>query len=386
MVLPSLFEEQVEHEAMAVHMGLEWAKESFAEAAGGYLPELNDYNTGPTRYLELVRAAKLELRIPVIASLNGTTSGGWTLYAKILADEGIDALELNIYLIAANATLTGSQVEHQYLSLVESVRRTVQVPLAVKVGPFFSSMANMARRLVDAGADGLVIFNRFYQPDIDLDRMEVVPNLVLSTPAELRLVLRWIAILRGRIEGSLAASTGVDGAQEAVKLALAGADVIMMASSLLRHGPERLGDTVKGLQAWLEGNGYQSFEQAKGSLSQRSIVDSFGVRASELHADPGVLFTRVVRRRRTGHPYSCGRSNHYLPGAPRPHRFGGGSDRRGHSVAASECDRFSFPSLGPCRGGSRKRGRPAPLHGRGNHHLRRPCCVRKRRPSPDRLL
>lgn len=236
VVLPSLFEEQVEHEAMAVHMGLEWAKESFGEAPSGYLPELNDYNTGPTRYLELVRAAKSELRIPVLASLNGTTTGGWTLYAKILADEGIDALELNVYLIAADPDLTGGQIEHQYLSLVESVRRAVEVPLAVKVGPFFSSMANMARRLISAGANGLVIFNRFYQPDIDLDRMEVLPNLILSTPAELRLVLRWIAILHGRIEGSLAATTGVDGPVEAVKLALAGADVIMMASSLLQIG------------------------------------------------------------------------------------------------------------------------------------------------------
>ncbi|MDP9144867.1 MAG: dihydroorotate dehydrogenase-like protein [Actinomycetota bacterium] len=273
VVLPSLFEEQIEHEAMAVHMGLDWAKESFAEAADGYLPELNDYNTGPARYLELIRAAKSELHVPVIASLNGTTTGGWALYAKTLADEGIDALELNIYLIAADPTLTGSEVEHQYLSLVELVRRTVEVPLAVKVGPFFSSMANMASRLISAGADGLVIFNRFYQPDIDLDRMEVVPNLVLSTPAEVRLVLRWIAILRGRIEGSLAATTGVDGAEEAIKLVLAGADVTMMASSLLRHGPERLRETVEGLQTWLEDNGYQSLEQAKGSFSQQAVAN-----------------------------------------------------------------------------------------------------------------
>lgn len=273
VVLPSLFEEQVEHEAMAVHMGLEWAKESYVEAPGGYLPELTNYNTGPSRYLELVRAAKSELSIPVIASLNGTTSGGWTLYAKILADEGIDALELNIYLIAADPALTGGQIEHQYLSLVEAVRRTVEIPLAVKVGPFFSSMANMAGRIISAGANGLVIFNRFYQPDIDLDRMEVVPNLVLSTPAELRLVLRWIAILRGRVEGSLAATTGVDGPVEAVKLVLAGADVVMMASSLLRHGPDRLRETMAGLQYWLSDNGYESLEQAKGSFSQQAVGD-----------------------------------------------------------------------------------------------------------------
>jgi dihydroorotate dehydrogenase (fumarate) len=273
VVLPSLFEEQVEHEAMAVHMGLEWAKESFGEAPAGYLPELDDYNTGPARYLELVRAAKSEMSIPVIASLNGTTRGGWTLYAKILADEGIDALELNIYLIAADPALTGGQIERQYLSLVESVRRTVEIPLAVKVGPFFSSMANMAGRLIDAGANGLVLFNRFYQPDIDLDRMEVVPNLILSTSAELRLVLRWIAILRGRIDGSLAATTGVDGWVEAVKLVLAGADVLMMASSLLRHGPARLQETVRGLQTWLSSNEYESLEQAKGSFSQQAVGD-----------------------------------------------------------------------------------------------------------------
>ncbi|HEY6629059.1 MAG TPA: dihydroorotate dehydrogenase-like protein [Acidimicrobiia bacterium] len=273
VILPSLFEEQVEHEAMAVHMGLEWAKDSFAEATAGYLPELDDYNTGPERYLHLIRTAKAELAVPVIASLNGTTTGGWTLYAKILADEGIDALELNIYLIAADPAVTGSEVEHRYLSLVEGIRRSVEVPLAVKVGPFFSSMANMATRLVDAGADGLVLFNRFYQPDIDLDRMEVVPNLVLSTPAELRLVLRWIAILRGRITGSLAATTGVDGPIEAAKLVLAGADVTMMASSLLRNGPDRLRETVGGLAVWLEENGYRSLEEAKGSFSQSAVAD-----------------------------------------------------------------------------------------------------------------
>jgi len=273
VILPSLFEEQVEHEAMAMHMGLEWAKDSFAEATAGYLPELDDYNTGPERYLQLIRTAKAELAVPIIASLNGTTTGGWTLYAKILADEGIDALELNIYLIAADPALTGSEVERQYLSLVELVRRSVEVPLAVKVGPFFSSMANMATRLVDAGADGLVLFNRFYQPDIDLDRMEVVPNLVLSTPAELRLVLRWIAILRGRINGSLAATTGVDGPAEAAKLVLAGADVTMMASSLLRNGPDRLRETIGGLAVWLEENGYRSLEEAKGSFSQAAVAD-----------------------------------------------------------------------------------------------------------------
>jgi dihydroorotate dehydrogenase (fumarate) len=273
VVLPSLFEEQVEHEAMAIYHGNEWASGSFAEAAGGYFPEMNAYNTGPDSYLELIRAAKAELSIPVIASLNGTTRGGWTLYARVLADAGIDALELNIYLVAADPMISSNEIESRYLGLVESVRRVVDVPLAVKVGPFFSSMAHMAQRLVSAGADGLVLFNRFYQPDIDLDRLEVVPNLVLSTPAELRLVLRWIAILHGRIECSLAATTGVDGPEEAAKLILAGADVVMMASALLRHGPERLRETVDGLRSWLVEREYESLEQAKGSLSQKSVPD-----------------------------------------------------------------------------------------------------------------
>ena len=273
VVLPSLFEEQVEHDAMAIYHGTEWAAGSFAEAADGYFPEMNDYNTGPESYLELIRGAKAELSIPVIASLNGTTRGGWTLYAKVLADEGIDALELNIYLIAADPASSGAEVEGRYLGLVESVRRVVDIPLAVKVGPFFSSMGHMAQRLVSAGADGLVLFNRFYQPDIDLDRLEVVPNLVLSTPAELRLVMRWIAILHGRIEGSLAATTGVYGSEEAAKLILAGADVVMMASALLRHGPERLRQTVDGLRSWLDVREYASLEQAKGSLSQKSVPD-----------------------------------------------------------------------------------------------------------------
>ncbi len=273
VVLPSLFEEQVEHEAMALYHGTEWASESFAEATSGYLPEMNDYNTGPDHYLELIRAAKAELSIPVIASLNGTTRGGWTLYAKVLADQGIDALELNIYLVAADPTISGTEIENRYLGLVESVRRAVELPLAVKVGPFFSSMAHMAERFVSAGADGLVLFNRFYQPDIDLDRLEVVPNLVLSTPAELRLVLRWIAILHGRVDCSLAATTGVDGPVEAAKLILAGADVVMMASALLRHGPERLRQTVDGLRSWLDERQYDSLEQAKGSLSQKAVAD-----------------------------------------------------------------------------------------------------------------
>jgi dihydroorotate dehydrogenase (fumarate) len=273
VVLPSLFEEQIEHEEMAIHHGIEFGAEHYAEAAGGYFPEMDEYNAGPVDYLSLVHAAKRELPIPVIASLNGSTKGGWTLYAKILEDAGVDALELNIYLIEADVTVSADEVERQYLELVESVRKSVAVPLAVKIGPYFSSLGHMARRLTAAGADGLVLFNRFYQPDIDLARLEVVPNLVLSTPAELRLVLRWMAILAGRVECDLAATTGLHTAEEAIKLVLAGADVTMMASALLRNGPGRLREVVDGLGTWLEEGGYRSLEQAKGSLSQVSVPD-----------------------------------------------------------------------------------------------------------------
>lgn len=273
VVLPSLFEEQLEHEAMAIFHGEEWATGSFAEAIGGFWPEMETYNTGPGPYLDLIRAAKRELQVPVIASLNGTSRGGWTLYAKVLEDAGIDALELNIYLVAADPAASSLEVEARYLDLVESVRNAVTVPLAVKLGPFFSSLAHMAGRLVEAGADGLVLFNRFYQPDIDLERMEVVPNLVLSSATELRLVLRWMAILHDRVDCSLAATTGVAGPDEAIKLVLAGADVTMMASALLKHGPARLRETVDGLRSWLDERGYRSLEQAKGSLSQKAVPD-----------------------------------------------------------------------------------------------------------------
>jgi dihydroorotate dehydrogenase (fumarate) len=209
IVLPSLFEEQIEHNEMAVHHSLELGSEGFAETPDGFFPQLDDYNTGPEDYLRLIRQAKQEAGIPVIASLNGTTHGGWTLYARILADEGVDALEINTYQVAANVELTAAQVENGYLSLVETVKRAIDVPLAVKIGPYFSSTAHMARRLTDAGADALVIFNRFYQPDIDIEGLQVVPSLVLSDPSELRLVLRWLAILHGRIDGDLAATTGI---------------------------------------------------------------------------------------------------------------------------------------------------------------------------------
>jgi dihydroorotate dehydrogenase (fumarate) len=276
IVLPSLFEEQIEHNEMAVHHNLELGAEGFAETPDGFFPRLDDYNTGPEDYLRLIRQAKEEAGIPVIASLNGTTHGGWTLYARILADEGVDALEINTYQVAANVELTAAQVENGYLALVETVKKAIDIPLAVKIGPYFSSTAHMARRLVDAGADALVIFNRFYQPDIDTSTLEVVPKLVLSDPAELRLVLRWLAILHGRVDGDLAATTGVHTADDAVKAILAGATIVMMASALLRHGPTRLNETREGLAAWLEQGEFDSVAQARGSMSHQAVPDPSG--------------------------------------------------------------------------------------------------------------
>jgi dihydroorotate dehydrogenase (fumarate) len=273
VVLPSLFEEQIEHEAMALHAGIEFGADQVSEVFGGYFPELDTYNIGPQRYLDNLRTAKAELDIPVIASLNGTSVGGWTHFAEVLQGEGADALELNVYLVAADVDVSGAEVEDRYLQLVSSVREAVSVPLAVKVGPYFSSPGHMARRLVDAGADGLVLFNRFYQPDFDLESLATTPNLVLSTPAEMRLVLRWMAILHGRIDASLAATTGVYDADAVVKLVLAGADVAMMTSALLHHGVGHVATVLDGVRRWFSEREYVSLDQARGSLSQLSSPD-----------------------------------------------------------------------------------------------------------------
>jgi dihydroorotate dehydrogenase (fumarate) len=267
IVMQSLFEEQIEHEELAVHRFIEAGVDFTAEAAS-YFPELDEYNTGPDEYLRHLERTKHDLEIPVIGSLNGASAGGWVRYAKLIQEAGADALELNIYLVAADPETTPQEIEQRYLDLVAAVRASVSIPLAVKVGPYFSAFANMARRLVAAGADGLVLFNRFLQPDIDLDTLEVDPTLHLSTSEELRLPLRWIAILRDRVGCSLAATSGVHTWEDATKLVLAGADVTMMASALFRNGPEHLGGVLDGLREWLDEHGYGSLEQAKGSVSQ----------------------------------------------------------------------------------------------------------------------
>jgi dihydroorotate dehydrogenase (fumarate) len=273
LVLPSLFEEQIEHDEMALHYSLEMGADGFGEAVAGFFPQLDAYNTGPEDYLDLIRRAKAEVKKPIIGSLNGVSTGGWTLYAQILADQGIDALELNIYRLATDITMTSEEIERSYLDLVETVRKSIDIPLALKIGPYFSSMGDMARRISEAGADALVMFNRFYQPDIDLDTLHVTPNIVLSNPVALRLVLRWLAILYGRIDADMAATSGIHTADDATKALLAGATVTMMASALLEHGPERLTETRDGLQAWLTERGYESVTQARGSLSYSSVPD-----------------------------------------------------------------------------------------------------------------
>jgi dihydroorotate dehydrogenase (fumarate) len=272
VVFPSLFEEQIEQEEMEIHALYEASIESFAESLT-YLPELDDYNIGPDGYLRRLEAAKSAVSIPVIGSLNGVTTGGWVRYARLIQDAGADALELNVYFVPADPETTSSQAENQYLDLVAAVSDAVSIPLAVKVAPFFSAFAHMARRLVGAGADGLVLFNRFIHPDIDLDQLKVVPNLVLSRPVEMRLPLMWLGLLRGRIEASMAATSGVHGHEDVLKLLLVGADAVMTASSLYQNGPEHLASLLAGVRDWLAEHEYDSVEQMKGSLSQEHSPD-----------------------------------------------------------------------------------------------------------------
>lgn len=272
VVLPSLFEEQIEHEEMATHnlmlSGMELSPE-----AHGFFPEMLNYNTGPDSYLKLIGEAKRALAVPVIPSLNGYTPGGWTQIAKQFEQAGADAIELNIYFLATGLEDSSADIEKRYVDLVASVSGMVSIPVAVKVSPYFSAMANMAARMTSAGASGLVLFNRFVQPDIDLDELVVVPHLVLSTSDELRLALRWIAILKGRVKSSLAATGGAHSPEDVLKLLLAGADCVMVASSLLRKGPAHVSTLVNGVSKWMNEREYDSVEQMKGSLSQLSCPD-----------------------------------------------------------------------------------------------------------------
>jgi dihydroorotate dehydrogenase (fumarate) len=273
VVLPSLFEEEVEYDSMLLHERPETGALSVAEASD-FFPSLEFDDVGPRGHIKLTSAAKDTLRVPVIASINGTTPRGWVYYAHAMEESGADAIELNLYAVAADGERSGADVEAGYLEVVRRVRAAVDVPLAVKLSPYFSSTAHFARRVVEAGADGLVLFNRFYQPDIDLDTLDVLPRVELSDPRELRLPLRWLAILRPQLTAtSLAATTGVHSGLDAAKALLVGADVAMMTSALLRHGPAHLTRVQTELVSWLAEHEYTSVAQLRGSLSQHGAAD-----------------------------------------------------------------------------------------------------------------
>jgi dihydroorotate dehydrogenase (fumarate) len=272
IVMYSLFEEQIAHDSAELSHYLSYGTESFAESLT-YFPEVREYNLGPGEYVELVRKAKESLSIPVIGSLNGITAGGWTDYARKIQEAGADAIELNVYYISTDPNIPALDVEDRYAEVLHAVKRAVTIPVAMKLSPFFSSLGNMARRLDNAGVDGLVLFNRFYQPDIDLESLEVTPNVILSSPQALRLPLRWVAILHGRLKASLAATSGIHNAEDVVKMLMAGADVTMMCSALLKNGPAHLAKVLADVQQWMLEHEYLSVSQMKGSMSQKSVAD-----------------------------------------------------------------------------------------------------------------
>lgn len=272
IVMYSLFEEQIIRETAELHYYLNYGSESFFEARS-YFPDIKDYNLGPEQYIDLLHKAKKALEIPVIGSLNGVTAGGWVQYARKMEEAGADAIELNVYYIPTDPTISSADVEDRYLEVLNEVRRTVKIPVAVKLSPFVSSLANFARRLDSAGVNGLVLFNRFYQPDIDLEALEVRPGVVLSDSHDSRLSLRWIAILKGNIKASLAATSGIHTADDVLKLVMAGADVTMMCSSLLTHGPKHITEVLQALNQWMINHEYVSIAQMKGSMSQKSVAD-----------------------------------------------------------------------------------------------------------------
>ena len=272
VVLYSIFEEQLRQDRLELHRHLENGTNSFAEALS-YFPEPSEYRLGPEEYLKHIAAAKKTTGIPIIASLNGSSAGGWTSFAKQIQAAGADALELNIYYIPTSRDLTGTEVEMTYLDILKAVKANVTIPVAVKLSPFFSNMANMAKRLDEAGANGLVLFNRFYQPDIELESLEVKPNILLSTPMAMRLPLRWIALLYGRLNASLAATSGIHRASDALKMLMAGADVTMLCSTLLRHGIPQIAAIERDMIDWMDEREYESVEQLKGSLSQKNCAE-----------------------------------------------------------------------------------------------------------------
>ena len=274
IVMPSLFEEEIENEEIELAASLDQGTEHFAEALD-YFPEVDTFIGEGDRYLRALEAIKRQASVPIIGSLNANSVGGWVRFAKLMADAGADALELNLYRVSVDRSRTAADIEDEDLDLIGAVRSAVGLPLAVKLSPYYSSLANFAGRVVEAGANGLVLFNRFYQPDIDLDELAVVPRVSLSHPSELRLPMRWTAILRPQLgpEVSIAATSGIHSGSDAVKALMVGADVAMVASAILREGPAKIADIESEMRMWLEENEYSSVTQLRGSASQGSVED-----------------------------------------------------------------------------------------------------------------
>jgi dihydroorotate dehydrogenase (fumarate) len=273
VVLPSLFEEQIRLDQQRVHALGEFQTFTSAESLS-YFPKSKEYRSNPREYLELVERASDNLEVPVIASLNGMTSGGWARYAKLMEEHGADAVELNIYYVATDPNLTATDIEKRYVDLVSTVRAAVKIPIAVKLGQQFTNLTNFVPQLIGAGASGIVLFNRFLEPDIDLEFLRVDPQLVLSSHHESRAALRWIAILRDQVATSLGATGGVHFPTDVIKLLLVGADACLVTSTLLRHGIEYVKEMLRALQVWLDEHEYESVEQLKGSMSYRNSPDS----------------------------------------------------------------------------------------------------------------
>ena len=272
IVMYSLFEEQITHDQLQLDNVLDYGTDSFGESLS-FFPDLGNYNVGPEAYLELVRSASEALDIPVIGSLNGASIGGWTDYARLIEQAGAAALELNEYFIPTDPELSGAEVEERYLAVLREIKQHVRIPVSVKLNPYFSAMAHMARRLAGEGAAGLVLFNRFYQPDFDLEELEVMPSLKLSGSHEMRLPLHWTAILFGRVPVDLAITSGVHTHTDVLKGLMAGANVTMMASELLAHGIDRIGEIRDAMRAWMEEHEYESVQQMRGSMSQIHVAD-----------------------------------------------------------------------------------------------------------------
>ncbi len=273
IVMHSLFEEQLMREELATYHHIDVHADSFAEAMT-YLPRPDEFNLGPDQYLEQLVRIKQSVELPVIASLNGFTSGGWIRYAKLMQDAGANALELNVYYLATKADETGDEVEQRTIDILKAVKQAVSIPVSIKLSPFFSSMANMAKRLDDAGADGMVLFNRFYQPDIDVESLEVEPTLRLSDSSELNLRLRWLAVVSGHVRASLAVSGGVHTHIDAVKAVMTGAHAVQVVSGILQQGPDVIRRIREGMTQWLEEHEYDSLEQMRGSMNLLRCPDA----------------------------------------------------------------------------------------------------------------